>query len=139
MYSDPERTGFGPRDRQRPHPGDPEAAFYGGDPAAGTRWVDADGMANPAAGTLPRTYTRPPRYVRSARPRRPLWLTALIVILALLLAVPLLKLALALLVVASVLVAMLVGLLIGGVMLALAVVVLVLVGRAVLGQRHARL
>ena len=125
----------GGSNRERPAPGDPEAPFYGQAGERG-RWVDADGRPDARAGYMPYGYSR---YTRTVSRRRGGWGKWLLIALAILLAIPLLKVLLAVVIVASVAIALLLGFV---VFLALVVVggaLLFGAGHAMTGRRHTRL
>lgn len=118
--------GFGmPRDRQRPGADDPEAAFYGmmgqgqGQGEQPAHWVDADGTPDPHEGMLSPfsfAYRTPVR-----QKRRHALLPWLVVAALLLLALPILKVALTVFAIVSVAIVLLLGF--GVVMLVLALFV----------------
>lgn len=103
-----------PRDRRYPGADDPEAAFYGNGMGAPEpeRWVDADGVPNPSEGTLSPFATRY-RLLTPRRQRHSLmswFLIAFAITLALLLALPFLKVVLPALTIALFVVAVVIGL-----------------------------
>ena len=123
------------RDRRRPAPGDPEAAFYDG---AGQRprWVDADGGPDARGGYMPYGYSR---YTRTVPHRHNGWVKWLLIGLAILFAIPLLKVLLAVIFVASVTLALLFGLVVFLVLMVVGGALLFGVGRAMFGRRPMRL
>lgn len=123
------------RDRQRPAPGDPEAAYYGSG-NQGVRWVDADGRPNGRAGSMPYGYSQ---RTHTMSRRRNGWVKWLLIALAILFAIPLLKVVLALFVVASVILALLFGFVVFLVLLAVTGALLFGAGRGVMGHRRMRL
>lgn len=122
-------------DRERPTAGDPEAPFYGAGGQQG-RWVDADGRPDAARGYMPYGYSR---YTRTVSRRHGGWGKWVLIALAILFAIPLLKLMLAVVVVASVLVALLVGFVVFLALMVVAGVLLFGAGRAIFGRRETRL
>lgn len=124
------------RDRRRPAPDDPEAAFYGAGGEPG-RWVDADG--GPEARSRYRPAYGYSRYGRVAPRRHSGWVKWLVIALVILFAIPLLKAALLLVVVASAALALLIGLVVFLALLAVGGALLFGAGRVLVGGRHHRM
>ena len=123
------------RDRLRPAPGDPEAGFYAGS-GERMRWVEADSRPDARSEYSPYGYARHTHVAQRGHNR---WVKWLLIALAILFAIPLLKLLLVVIVVASAALALLIGLVVFLALVAIGGVLLFGAGSVLFGSRRSRL